>query len=366
MRKLNFYLPVRIIMGENCINENRQVFKDWGKKAFVVTDGIAAKNNGSLEDILDAMESQGMAHEIFENVSSDPTVECVREGAKAIQDCGADMIIAIGGGSSMDAGKAMSLLCKQLHLTDDQLVAGDFRQETIPLITVPTTSGTGSEVTPFAILTSLAARRKINMNSPEMFSRVAFLDPRYTATVPYEVGVNTGIDAISHAMEGILSAGSSPLTEAIAIEALKSISKAIKKLANDSMDGDARWDMMYGCLLAGIAVGQTRTSALHGISYPMTYHRHMPHGRAIGLLLVPYLKFTVAGDSGLVEKMLDALDMKDLNELESVMNVMLGKKDKFSKEEIAKYAAEAARLRNIQNSRVPPAEVDIIRILEAI
>lgn len=361
--EFRFKMPVNVIMGVNCVADNAALIAGFGKKALVVTDGVAAEKNGSLKDVLGALAQVGVEHDLFDKIASNPSVESVREGAKMAKAIGAEMVIAIGGGSSMDAGKAIALLACQGELTDQQLLDGDFVQKKLPLITVPTTSGTGSEVTPFAMLTSEQLGKKINLHSGITYSDVAFLDQRYTATAPRTVTVNTAIDAISHAVEAIITVPCNPVIKLMAIEALECAGKCLPKLRDNTMDDEARGLMMYACTLAGMAEGQTRTSGLHALTYPMTFYRHVPHGRAVGLIFAPYLRFTEKGNPALVKCIWDALGVSGADEFAGYMDALLGEKDVFSEEEIDLYASEAAASRNIKNSLVPPAKADLAEML---
>jgi len=359
-------MPVNVIMGVGCIEKNGALIAEYGAKALVVTDGVAAVKNGSLNDVQAVLAARGVTYELFDRISSNPTVESVREGAAAAKAFGAQMVIAIGGGSSMDAGKAIALLACQGDVSDAQLLAGEYVKVKLPLITVPTTSGTGSEVTPFAMLTSEVLGKKINLNSTMTYSDVAFLDPRYTATAPRAVTVNTAIDAISHAVEAIITVPSNPAIRLMAYEALRCAGRCLAGLRDDAMDDELRGLMMYACTLAGMAEGQTRTSGLHALTYPMTFYRHVPHGRAVGLIFAPYLAFTEKGDPALVRSIWDALGLSGVDEFRAYMDAFLGEKDTFTDEEIDIYASEAAFSRNIRNSLVPPSKEDLVAIMNSI
>lgn len=362
-----FYMPVRVLMRGGCVGEAADAVAAWGRRAVVVTDGVSAAVSGALDDMTGILRERGTAFFVYDKVQSNPTVECVRDITGEARAFGADMVIAIGGGSSLDAGKAVSLLMKQDgEVSDADMAAGRFRAETAPLVAVPTTSGTGSEVTPFSMLTSAASGRKINLNSPAMYARLALLDPKYTLTVPWSVSVNTALDAISHAVESCITVTSSPPIQAVARESLANAGAILTALGEDQVDVSTRQMMMYDSVLAGIAVGQTRTSAMHGISYSLTYHRHIPHGRAIGLLMVPYLRFTQERQPLLVDAVISAMGLRSLEDLERKLSLLILNKERFSDEEIKCWAREAAGLRNIGNCVVPPAEEDILAILRQI
>lgn len=362
-----FRMPVRVMMRDGCIRRAAADIAAFGKRAMVVTDGVSAEKSGALGDMTSVLQAQGTAFSVYNRVESNPTVECVREITQKARDFGADMVVAVGGGSPLDAGKAVSLLLRQEgEVSDADMASGNFRKETVPLVAVPTTSGTGSEVTPFSMLTSVASGRKINLNAPSMYARLALLDPRYTMTVPWNVSVNTALDAISHAVEASITMSSSPLIRVVARESLANAGAILAALEEDQVDLNIRQMMMYDSVLAGIAVGQTRTSAMHGISYSLTYHRHIPHGRAIGLLMVPYLRFTRRERPRMVDEAISAMGLRDLEDLEQKLSLLILNKEHFSEEEIVCWAKEAAGLRNVRNCIVQPTEQDIRAILRQI
>jgi len=199
-----YYLPTRIIAGKDCIIQNRDLFRSLGKKALIVTGAHSAKRNGSLSDVITALEATGVSYFVFDKVMSNPTIACVYEGAEVARVNQCDMIIAIGGGSPMDAGKAIALLAAQ-EIAEENLFAGNYTDQVLPMAFVPTTAGTGSEVTQYAILTNDQAQTKTSIASDLLFPNVAFLDAKYTENLPTETTINTAIDALSHAVEGMLS-----------------------------------------------------------------------------------------------------------------------------------------------------------------
>lgn len=365
---VKFKMPVNVIMEENCVQKEADLLTSFGKRAIVITDGIAAVRNGAMDDITAVLNKKNVEFVIYDHIESNPTVECAREATKLAREFRAEFIIAIGGGSSLDVGKAVSLMITQgRELSDEDMLTGNFCHETIPLVALPTTSGTGSEVTPFSMLTSHATNRKINLNSPTMYARLALLDSNYTLTVPYTVTVNTALDALSHAIEAMITVTSTPLIRAIARESLAGANQVLLGLREDDLSNIALRDvMMYDSVLAGIAVGQTRTSALHGLSYSLTVHRHIAHGRAVGLLMVPYLRFTRNKKPILVDQVIEAMGLRNLDDLEKGLKILLGEKDVFSEEEIQLWATEASALRNIKNCIVPPTREDLIDILQAV
>lgn len=365
---LRFNMPVEVIMNEGCVRKEMDRIASFGTRAIIVSDAISAASSGAMADVISVFEDKGIEYLVFDRVQSNPTAESAREAARIAKEFKAQFVFAIGGGSSMDVGKAVTLLVKQeTDLSDEDMLSGNFINETIPLIAIPTTSGTGSEVTPFAMLTSYAANRKINLHSSSMYANLALLDPRYTMTVPYIVTVNTMLDALSHAMESLLTVSGTPILRAIAKESLANAGAIIRGLLKDrEISLELRELMMYDSVTAGMVVGQTRTSILHGLSYSLTVHRHLAHGRAIGLLMIPCLKFNASKRPDLVKEITDAMGIDGLDELEKSLNMLLGEKESFTEDEIALWADEAATLHNVNNSIVVPTRNDIVEILREV
>ena len=216
-----FYMPVRIVAGEDCIRRNAQEFAAFGKRALIVT-GKSSAGNGSLDDVRNALALNGQTCEVYDAVPPNPTVASVTEGARIARESGADFIVAVGGGSPMDAAKAIAMLAKQ-SVGEEGVFAHAITSDVLPMIHVPTTAGTGSEVTPYAILTNDAKQTKTSIASPSLFPKIAFLDARYMKQLPLSTTVNTAVDAISHAAEGMLSVRAGAMSDAIARQSLRAL-----------------------------------------------------------------------------------------------------------------------------------------------
>ncbi|WP_141694398.1 iron-containing alcohol dehydrogenase, partial [Desulfosporosinus sp. BG] len=191
-----YYMPTRVIIGDDCIIKNSELFIPLGKKALIVTGAQSAKSNGSEKDVRTALESVGINYLVFDKVMSNPTISCVYEGASLAKEKGVDFIIAIGGGSPMDAGKAIALLAVQ-DIEEESLFSGNYEKTVLPMAFVPTTAGTGSEVTQYSILTNDKAQTKTSIASDLLFPTVTFLDAKYTEHLAVTTTINTAIDALS-------------------------------------------------------------------------------------------------------------------------------------------------------------------------
>lgn len=361
MDPISFYMPTKVFFGRNCIRGHMDELTRLGSRALIVTDKIASKLNGSEKDVVEILEQAGITFEIFEDVEANPTIGVVRAGLARCEAFQADFLIAIGGGSPMDTAKAISVLARQ-PLSDDVLFSTTLRDDVLPLVCVPTTAGTGSEVTPYAMVIDEKTGVKNNLNSPYMFAKVAFLDPQYTMTLPLRGTINTAIDAMTHALESIWAVTTNPLVQSMAWEAVAHIAKAFPHMHEGCLTEEDRGHLMLGSVMGGMVVSQTRTTALHGMSYPMTSHAHIPHGRAMCLILSNYVRFWQRYEPEMVERLLGLMCLADVNAFEKMMDYFLGRKERLTEEQIQAYADEVMGKHNIQNTRAPITRDDVVAI----
>jgi alcohol dehydrogenase class IV len=361
----NFYMPTRVIMGENCIIQNSDLFKALGNKALIVTGTQSAKKNGSQSDVITALEAVGISYLIFDEVRSNPTIACAYEGASIAKENHVDFIIAIGGGSPMDAGKAIALLAAQ-DIHEENLFLGNYGNKVLPTVLVPTTAGTGSEVTQYSILTNDRAQTKTSITSNLLFPRFAFLDPKYMEHLSVETTINTTIDALSHAVEGILSIRASSISNIFAFESIRMIMDCIpdileaQKAKNEVMiDLKKREELLQASMLAGVVIAQTGTTIVHSMGYSLTYFKDVDHGRANGLLLTEFLRLVNKTKPDLIQRIIEAMKLTEIDQFGELMNQLLGQKEEVTPEEIQEYSKIAMSAKNRLNSVVRPSEKEI-------
>ena len=367
--ELNFYMPTKVIMGEDCVTKQAVLFKEYGGKALIVTGTNSAKINGALQDVEEALESQGIEYELFDRIMANPTVACVYEGAAYAKEKKADFIIGIGGGSPMDAAKAIALLAVQ-DIAEEEIFLGKFVNQALPLVLIPTTAGTGSEVTPYSILTNTEGQTKTSIASPAIFPKLALLDAKYMRNLSVEITVNTGVDALSHAIEGMLSVRATKVSDGIAVQSIQEIVPCLSALSPDTNKPAAeipmqlREKLLYGSMLAGVVISHTGTTAVHSMGYSLTYFKNIDHGRANGLLLPSFLRFVMKQDAALVKQILSAMSFSSLDDLEALFLRLLGDRERITGQEIEKYAGIAIKAKNILNSKVKPEKEDLIQMYE--
>jgi alcohol dehydrogenase class IV len=371
---LRYLMPVCLLMGEDCLFQNRSFLAELGKKAFIVTGRSSAKLNGSYDDALRALEANGQSYVLFDKVMNNPTELCVYEAADECRKGGCDFVLALGGGSPMDAAKAAAILAVN-DISREQLFGLEFTR-VLPLAAVPTTAGTGSESTPYSVLVDTGSPdesrfpnrragdgqtfpKKRSVGSPLIFPRTAFLDARYMIALNKTITVHTAIDALSHAVEGLVSIRANRLSDVLACESISLIRDCYDLLVNfpdepEKFPVEFREKLLLASAIAGMVIAQTGTTAVHSMGYQYTLSWGTDHGRANGLLLAEYLKLleekekteSLAGYR--MAFVCKALGM-DLDEFAELLNKLLGPREKASETEIKQWAADPASSRSAVN-----------------
>ena len=262
-----------------------------GARVLVVTDpGMVM--TGKVDRVMDLLGGAGVAAEVFSDVVADPPAAMILRAVDIAAGSGTTGVLGFGGGSSLDTAKLVALLAPGREQLADVFGVGNARGPRLPLILVPTTAGTGSEVTPISIVTT-GANEKMGVVSPVILPDVALLDPELTLGLPAHVTAATGVDAMVHAIEAYasLSANNNPVSRALAREALVLIGGAIETAVHDGANIEARSAMLLGSMLAGQAFANSPVAAVHALAYPLGGHFHIPHGLSNALVLPHVLRF---------------------------------------------------------------------------
>lgn len=279
-----FALPAIIEFGANSFDSLGARANSLGSAPLVVTGKHSARATGLLDRALQQLPNA----RVFDAIGENPDTTICEHGAAFCREHKCDVIVAIGGGSPMDAAKAIAVLATNDGPCARFFGADQYTNAPLPIIAVPTTAGTGSEVTPFSVLVDPTARTKRTVAGTALFPRVALLDPELTRTMPRHVTIATGLDALSQCMEGIVSKKSTPLGDALALDGIRRVCEFLPRAANDGAnDIDARAEMLYAALVSGIIVAQSGTTLVHGMGYAYTIECGIAHGLANALLLAP-------------------------------------------------------------------------------
>lgn len=262
-------------------------------RVFIVTDR-GLRDAGVLEPALAGLQSAGLAAVVFSDVLADPPEASVMTAVAAAQQARADAVIGFGGGSSMDTAKLVALLARTASPLESIYGIGLAKGPRLPLVQVPTTAGTGSEVTPIAIVTTPSAEKK-GVVSPVLYPDIALLDSQLTLKLPARVTAMTGVDAMVHAIEAFTTRHKkNPISDALALRALRLLYSHLPRVLAAPGDADAREAMLLGSLLAGMAFANAPVGAVHALAYPLGGQFHVPHGLSNSLVLAPVLRFNLA------------------------------------------------------------------------
>ena len=293
MPQFTFETTPKIICEQGAAKRLGEIARGLGmSQVFLVTD-IGLMKAGLIDGALTSLSEAGVKVTVFSDVLADPPEVSVQAAVKAAALVHADGVIGFGGGSSLDTAKLVALLAK----TSQELPAiygiGLARGPRLPLIQVPTTAGTGSEVTPIAILTTPSHEKK-GVVSPLLYPDVAVLDSLLTLGLPPAITAMTGVDAMVHAIEAFTSRSKkNALSDALAIKALQLLYANLPAAVSDGKDAQVRENMLLGSLLAGMAFANAPVGAVHALAYPLGGHYQLPHGLTNSLVLLPVLKFNL-------------------------------------------------------------------------
>ncbi len=287
MRAFDFHLPTKVVFGPGRVRELAAVLSpDW-KRVLIVTDKTAGKASGALDAVASGLK--GREVQVFDDVGENPSLECLEAGKALARPGRTDLVIGIGGGSPMDAAKGIATLAVNNGDMKDYMRGTPLERDPLPVICVPTTSGTGSEVTPFAVFTDSVLKTKGGFCHPGIFPRLAIVDPELSYSMPERLAVNTGLDVLTHALESYLSTEATPLTDALALQAVGIVLDNLPAAARK--DKPAMDAMSYASMTAGVVIAHAGTILLHILAYPLTVFHGIPHGLANALLLPAFLDF---------------------------------------------------------------------------
>lgn len=265
-----------------------------GCRVMLITDP-GMMQTGIVERALSVLEAAGVSVEMFSEVQADPPEDVILAAVEQAKEASVEGIIGLGGGSSLDVAKLVSVLVLGQETLKTMYGVGNAKGPRLPLILVPTTAGTGSEVTPISIVTT-GTNEKMGVVSPMILPDVAVLDPELTLGLPPHITAATGIDAMVHAIEAYasVSANNNPLSRMLATQALSLMGRSVLKAVHEGRDIDARSDMLLGSMLAGQAFANSPVAAVHALAYPLGGHFHIPHGLSNALVLPHVLRFNAA------------------------------------------------------------------------
>ncbi len=298
MKEFSFSVPQNIMVGRGSMAKLPEIVKDLeGSHALIISDP-GLEGLGLVDKIAGYLTQAGLVVDRFTDVEANPSVATVEKAAAKFKESGADLLIALGGGSPMDVAKAVGVVAKYGGSITEYEGAHKVPGRIIPLIALPTTAGTGSEVTAFSVITDHERDYKLTVFSYELLPIYAILDPDLIMTAPASVAAACGIDAFIHAEEAYISTAASPFSDAMAEKAMELIGGHIRRFVANRQDGEAAEAMMVGSLFAGIAFSFARLGNVHAMSHPVSACFNVAHGVANAVLLPVIAEYNALADHG--------------------------------------------------------------------
>lgn len=300
---MKYELPTLIYHEKECVKNHASDFSKCGSKALIITGKSSAKKNGAYQDVCDVLDSVGITHVLFDSIEENPSVATCIKAAELGLNENVDFCIGIGGGSPLDASKAIALLIGN-RTTDSSgfYQTGVYTRNAIPVVCIPTTAGTGSEATPYAILTLHDQHTKKSI-SHRIYPTLSLCDSKYLHYVPYHILKNTAVDTLAHLIESYLNTNTTAYSRMFTEYGLKLWGEIREDLLGFSFSDEGFDKLMEASTIAGMAITHTGTSIPHGLSYPITYENGVPHGASCGLFLPGYLFFCMRHeDMGTIPK----------------------------------------------------------------
>ncbi len=291
-RVYEFSLPQKLIMGVGATSEAGQMARCLGSKALIVSDpGIVAA--GLTEKVQQLLNSAKMPSELFDGVEPEPSKEIGDTCADRVRSCGADVLIGLGGGSSLDVAKTAAIVARHGGPAEKYLGIAKVPGRGLPTLLMPTTSGTGSEVTPIAVLTDAQENLKKAIVSENLYANAAIVDPELTVTAPPSVTASTGLDTLTHAIEAYTNRFALPFVDTLALQAITLVGRHLRRAVMCGEDIGARAGMSLASTYGGMCLGPVNTAAVHALAYPLGGTYHVSHGVANSLLLPYVMEFNL-------------------------------------------------------------------------
>ncbi|SKA84407.1 alcohol dehydrogenase [Caloramator quimbayensis] len=301
MKDFNFKIPQDIEFGVGSLKKLPDILKENNAGHVFLISDHGLESIGVVKKIQDIIEAKEIKCTTYLEVKPNPTVDIVNEATKIYKESGATSIVALGGGSPMDVAKAVGVLASYGGKITDYEGNHKVPGAIVPIIAIPTTAGTGSEVTASAVITDESRNYKMTVFSYEILPKYAILDPELIMTAPASIAASCGIDALIHALEAYLSRNASPFSDAMAEKAMELIGRNIRRFVANREDEEAACAMMAGSNFAGIAFARARLGNIHAMSHPVSAYFNVPHGVANAVLLPTVIEYNALSDNGRYE-----------------------------------------------------------------
>ncbi len=306
---MNFYVNTKVITGVGCVAKNAEKLSVLGKKCLIVTGAASAEKCGALGDVLSALEALKIEYEIYNKIRQNPTVESCFEAGLLARDFCADFILGIGGGSPLDASKAIAVVAANPNITEEMLYSMEWGKAPLPVVAVGTTAGTGSEVTGVAVITNSKGFKKSFRNDLS-YPVLSFGDPSYTMSLSDSFTRSTAVDALAHCVESFFNRSANDISKAFAVAGVKKLIKAFNKIAAEgtaNLTLADREELYNASLFGGLAISVTGTAFPHAVGYFLTENYGVSHGTACAVFLNKFTDYNLAVKPELAAEFFDEI-----------------------------------------------------------
>jgi alcohol dehydrogenase len=293
LNSFSFELPTRIEYGVGAAKSLADIIKKENFKNLLIVSDEGVNRSGLLKRVSDVLDAHHLKWEVFDGVEPNPKDYNVEEGTETAKRLGADCLVAVGGGSPIDCAKAIAVVARQGGAVRDYEGPGKIGPDVLPLIAIPTTAGTGSEVTFSSVITDSSEKFKFSIKDPKIAPRVALIDPEMTMTMPPGLTAATGMDALTHAIEAFTARASEPLADAAALYAIELIAGHLKSAVDDGDRLEARAGMLLGSVLAGIAFSHSDVAAVHCVAEALGGKYDAAHGVCNAVVLPAVMEYNM-------------------------------------------------------------------------
>lgn len=299
MITFNFYNPTRIVFGSGTLNTLAEQSFPGKKAMLLISNGKSTLVNGSLDTVKAQFVKAGIDYVVFDKIMENPIKEVIMEGASFARANNCDFILALGGGAVLDSSKAIAAMATNDGDLWDYVNGGTGKgkllaNKGLPIVTIPTSSGTGSEINCWGVISNLETKEKIGFGAESLVPVLSVVDPELMRTVPSKYTAYQGFDALFHNTEVMMSNKINVFSEAIALSAIENIAKYLPRAVKDGNDIEAREHVAYGSTIAGISMQLTSTTAQHSMEHAMSaYHHSLPHGAGLIMISVEFARFFI-------------------------------------------------------------------------
>jgi alcohol dehydrogenase len=291
MRAFSYHIPTQIEFGNGAIARLPEFVKALGGSRGLVVGDPGVQRVGLIDRVQAILTGASIFNAVYADVESDPATRSVDEGTVHGKANGCDLVVGIGGGSALDTAKAIGLMLVNDGNIKDYVGIGKVPRAGAPVIAVPTTAGTGSELTIWSVLSDKVAKAKISVGSALNCPAIALLDPELTLSLPPQITAATGMDALTHALESYVNTATQPISEAMSDQAMTLIARSLSKAVADGSDVEARGDMLLASTIAAMAFNSTRLGLVHAFAMPLGAKFGIPHGLVNAIMLPEVMRF---------------------------------------------------------------------------